>query len=670
LKLVNPQNEPINQMRINYKILLVLICLSSYGQTDSSDFFEMSLEDLLNVKVTVASANELTTRESPGIISVISEEEIKNSGAKDLMEVLKLVPGISFHQDVQGVVGIGLRGNWAHEGKVLLIIDGQEMNEILYSTLNFGNHYDVSSIKQIEIIRGPGSSIYGGYAELGVIKITSKTAEDLNGIQAAATYGQVRDSYARRNVLFGAGKKWTDGSIVFHGYAGQGQRSTAAFNDYFGNSSSMKNRFAADPMMANIGINFRKLSARFIYDYYKNTTVVWFDEALSSPITISYRNIFTELKYAMELGKKITITPKITYTNQLPWKYSDSENEEEFIIRASRTMGALQMNAQASNNISILAGTEYFIDNGFNRSAQSSPYFINGTDRIEYHNFASYAQLLIKNKIANVTVGGRYNHHSVFGSSFVPRVGITKVINDFHAKILYSYAYRAPSIENIVSNDEIKPENTQVLELEAGYQIGSHFFLTANAYDITIHDPIVYSFLQIDSANSLEYYENLNRTGTRGIEVESKMKFNWGYLNINYSYSDMAGKNKVDLYQIPNNQRTMLGFASHTWNASGSIKISKSLFINPSLSYIGKRGVVSGFDSSEVATFENIDPTWLINLSIRYKNILPGMEINAGIYDLLNQQYTYAQPYNSGLAPFIGNGREFFMRLSYSFKKK
>lgn len=657
-------------MKTLYQLSWLLVSGVAFSQTDSADFFDMSLEDLLNVKVTVASTNELTTRESPGIVSVISEEEIKNSGAKDLMEVLRMLPGISFHQDVQGVVGIGIRGNWGHEGKVLLIIDGQEMNEILYSTLNFGNHYDVSSIKQIEVIRGPGSSIYGGYAELGVIKITSKSGEDLSGIQTTATYGQLSDSYARRNLSLGAGKKWNDLSLVFHGYAGQGQRSTANYQDFYGNSSAMKGQYSADPMLANVGVTYKKLSARFIYDYYKNTTVVWFDEALASPINISYRNIFSDLKYTLDLGKKISLTPRIAYTNQLPWKYSDAANEEEYIIRASRVTGALQMNYQPSSNISILTGTEYFHEDGFNRSSVLSPYFSNEKDNIGYQNFAAYAQLLLKNKIANLTLGGRYNVHSAFGSSFVPRLGLTKVINNFHAKLLYSYAYRAPSIENIVSNDEIKPENTQVLELEAGYQIGSHMFITANAYDITIHDPIIYSVLQVDSVNTEEYYANLNRTGTRGVEVEAKMKYNWGYVNFNYSYSNMAGKNKVDLYQIPNNQISMLGFASHTFNANGSIKIIKNFFFNPSFSFIGKRGIVNAIDTSGESSYNNLDPTWLFHVSLRYKNLIPGMDLNVGVYDLMDQRYVYAQPYNSGLASFTGNGREFFIRISYAFRKK
>jgi outer membrane cobalamin receptor len=96
------------------------------------------------------------------------------------MEVLRNVPGFEFGLDVEGVVGLGIRGNWAHEGKVVLFIDGQEMNESLYSTLQFGNHYPVEHIDRIEIIRGPGSALHGGFAAYAVINIITRTPKSGN----------------------------------------------------------------------------------------------------------------------------------------------------------------------------------------------------------------------------------------------------------------------------------------------------------------------------------------------------------------------------------------------------------------------------------------------------------------------------------------------------------
>src|ERR1700752_2273742 len=116
---------------------------SSMVRKDTVDYYEMSLEQLLKLKahgvpseleklintlISVASKKPLNVRESPSIVSLITAEEIKASGARDLIDVLRLVPGVDFGVDVLGVVGIGMRGNWAHEGKTLVLLDGQEMN--------------------------------------------------------------------------------------------------------------------------------------------------------------------------------------------------------------------------------------------------------------------------------------------------------------------------------------------------------------------------------------------------------------------------------------------------------------------------------------------------------------------------------------------------------------
>src|SRR5882672_6289793 len=178
-------------MKQFFALILFFAVQFAFGQASDStaiDPYEMSLEQLMNIKVSASKTN-LSSRETPSIVSVITREDIRNMGARDLMDVLNQVPGMSFGADVQNTVGIGTRGNWGHEGKVLLLIDGNEMNEILYATTQFGQHYNISNIDRIEIIRGPGSSIYGGYAELGVINIITRNGQQMKEASIGAMYG-------------------------------------------------------------------------------------------------------------------------------------------------------------------------------------------------------------------------------------------------------------------------------------------------------------------------------------------------------------------------------------------------------------------------------------------------------------------------------------------------
>src|SRR5687768_1561402 len=147
-------------MRLKIIQALVVLGLSWYSVpaqdldslTNLNAFTEESdLQKMLNKNVSVSSQN-LTTRESPGIVSIVTAEEIQNSGARDMIDVLRLVPGFDIAQDLAFVKGMTFRGNWANEGKILMLMDGQPYNELLYQSVALGNRLPVDAIERIEII--------------------------------------------------------------------------------------------------------------------------------------------------------------------------------------------------------------------------------------------------------------------------------------------------------------------------------------------------------------------------------------------------------------------------------------------------------------------------------------------------------------------------------------
>jgi len=93
-------------------------------------------------------------------------------------------------------MGLSLRGNWANEGKVLVLMDGQPFNELLYQSVAVGNRFPVDAIERVEIIRGPGSAQYGGSAEYGVINIITKVT--INGQRITDS-----DDSLLRHLLYG-----------------------------------------------------------------------------------------------------------------------------------------------------------------------------------------------------------------------------------------------------------------------------------------------------------------------------------------------------------------------------------------------------------------------------------------------------------------------------------
>lgn len=658
-------------------------------KTDSLNYYDMSLEQLLNIKahgvpseleklinslISVASKKPLNVRESPSIVSLITGDEIKASGARDLMDVLRLVPGLDFGVDVEGVVGLGVRGNWAHEGKVLLLIDGQEMNEILFATTQFGNHFPIDQIKKIEIIRGPGSAIYGGFAEYGVINIITQQGEDINGVAVSGIYGQGENDFMRRNINLSVGKKISDFEFSLAGFVGEGNRSDQDYTDIYDSTFNMsKGNSELNPAFVNVGLKYKGLSFRGIGDFFNTTVRDAYDRIKPTPYRERFNSMYGELKYVWKINDKFTLTPRVNYKTQTPWQtaYVDSI-DGEYNKTAKRVTGNLTASYNVNRYINFVAGGEYYTD----LAEDKVDTFYNGKSTISFYNYAFFAQGLIKTRFVNIIIGARYDKHNVYGDAFVPRVGLTKKYKKFHFKALYSNSFRAPSIENINLSRAtgITPEKTQVVELELGYQLTRKSIFTVNFFDITTRHPIVYYY---DDSLAVDTYVNGDASGTMGAEAEYRIKGKWGYVAVNYAYYTAEGKTNLPQFKSDQDSAiaspNLLAFARHRANLNASIRIAKGLSINPSVSFYGQRYGVKSVDTLGTPVVSQFDPVYLINLYLKYDTPVEGLTIGAGVYDLLNQKYKFIQPYSNGYhAPLPGPAREIVFRLSYNlnFKKK
>jgi len=673
--------------------LLILFLLSGicYSQEiipenkDSLSYYDMSLEELIKLKahgvpselealinslISVSSQKAVNTRETPGIVSLITEEEIKNSGARDLIDLLRQIPGIDFGVDIEGVVGLGMRGSWANEGKILILLDGQETNEIMYASSQLGNRFPVDLIKRIEIIRGPGSSIYGGYAEYGVINIITKQADDLDGVFASATYGQMVRDYGRKNVSIAMGKRIKDFSFSLSSFIGRGQRSDQIYKDYDGNTFDMKGNSHLKTNYLNFGAKYKGLSIRFILDDYNIQMRDGFGYVIKQgSIEDHFENIYTEIKHEVKLNKQWNLISRLNFKSQQPWENNGYEGAEPYNKLATRSSGNITATYDPSRKFSVSFGSEAYYDTA--KDLVNGGVFNNNKNTISYYNNAVFAQGLFKTRFVNVILGSRFDNHNAFGSAFVPRVGLTKKLNKFHYKLLFGRSFRAPSIENINGADSIgiKPEFTNVAECEFGYQLNKNSIISVNVFDINTFQPIVY-YTSLDSSYK-EFYTNFGSSGTQGIEAEYRFKSKWGQLNFNYAFYSAANKNKIPSYKTPESS-SLLAFSNHRLNLSTQLIFNSFLSVNISASYYSKRWYVSGYDTSGNSILNQLNPIVLLNCFLQFKSEKKGLNIGLGVFDLLNENFSFIQPYDGGHAPLPGSTREIMLRIQYNlnFKKK
>src|SRR5689334_9328490 len=147
----------------------------------AEDLSNLSIEQLAQIQVRSASKREEPLSSAPTALYVITPDDIEASGATSLPEVLRLAPNLNVQQADASQYSISARGfNGLQAGnKVLALIDGRTIYTPLGSSVLWNLHWPlVEDLQQVEVISGPGGTLYGPNAVNGVISITSKDAQD------------------------------------------------------------------------------------------------------------------------------------------------------------------------------------------------------------------------------------------------------------------------------------------------------------------------------------------------------------------------------------------------------------------------------------------------------------------------------------------------------------
>jgi outer membrane receptor protein involved in Fe transport len=528
----------------------------------------------------------------------------------------------------------------------------------LYQTVALGNRFPVDAIERIEIIRGPGSAIYGGSAEYGVINIITHAAETLNGVAVYGSAGLHSNAIGRTNGGFMAGQKKENFSWDLSLFKGNGIVSDQKFLG----QTDLADSTIANPLNINVGLKAGGFSLRTMYDEFKT----------SDPYSeIAFQTYFLDAKYEVRLSDKFKLTPEIQYINQIPWEYdyfynNDGSSDPDFRYRAKRQLAQLDADYTASRRVSVNFGGLYFQD--------ESKDIIAGEKILTLNNFAFYTQGLFKHRLANATLGFRFEKNNRYSGAFVPRFAITKKIENLHFKLLYSKSFRSPSLQNVVLDTTgAKPEKSDVFEFEFGFQFTPEMLLSVNAFYITTRDVIIYGS-QGDGDDFEEWYENYEKSGSKGIElVYSIRKKNW-YTNFTYSYNQAIEGNTVGKYVVPQTSKQYTGVPAHKFTVNSSYYVHPDLNLNLSLIGVGKRYAYTDFDD-EGPVAGTLDPYVLVNLFTTYQpKALKGFSVGAGVFDLLNERPAIPQAYNGETGAYLpvpGRSREFVLKLGYQldFKK-
>jgi iron complex outermembrane recepter protein len=174
------------RLELRLAVLAALTAAAALGQSGLAD---ASLEQLLNTPVTSVSKKEEKLARTAASVFVINQDDIRRSGAANIPDLLRMVPGVEVAQINNNTWAVTIRGfNGQFSDKLLVLVDGRSVYTPVFSGV-FWDQVDMplETIERIEVVRGPGASVWGANAMNGVINIITKSAKAAKGGLASAT---------------------------------------------------------------------------------------------------------------------------------------------------------------------------------------------------------------------------------------------------------------------------------------------------------------------------------------------------------------------------------------------------------------------------------------------------------------------------------------------------
>jgi iron complex outermembrane receptor protein len=252
-------------------VLPALAATPNTDQSSENPVKQLTLEQLGNIEVTTAAKAPERALNTTAAIYVITQEDIQRSGATTIPDALRLAPGVEVAQADSHTWSVGIRGFGSNLTRnVLVLIDGRTV----YSTLLAGTYWEVQNVvledvDRIEVIRGPGGTIWGPNAVNGVINIITKSTKNTHGAMVSAGSGNLEQGFL--NARYGGSSNNLDYRIYELG-------------------------FDRGPQYHSDGINFdrwRAVQAGFRADWTKNTRDSFtfqgdiYDEGAGTSVTVA-----------------------------------------------------------------------------------------------------------------------------------------------------------------------------------------------------------------------------------------------------------------------------------------------------------------------------------------------------------------------------------------------
>lgn len=693
-------------MRLSPCFLAILIATSASSAVGQTALEEEDLAMVYGDKgfVHIATGNKQRLRDAPSTATVITAEEIAAMGATDLDEIMAAIPGVHVNRSTntypplyvfRGIVS-------TYNPEVLMLVNGRPVTDMF--TGSRGNAWGglpVENISRIEVIRGPGSALYGADAYAGTINIVTKTAAEIGGTQ----FGVRAGSYDTWTTWVQSGDNI--GPIDIAAYlqigATNGQNRTirqdyqsSVLDPAFGTSASFAPgsvNLGRESLDASLDIGYDKWRMRVgaknrlnmetgagvanaldpngnVASHRVTADLSWQDPQFAKDWSLSFDVRFLRLSEEFNLniyppGARLPtgVFPNGMIGNPSRWQkqYGLSSTAQYTGFSGHRLrMGAghdiLDLyRVRESKNFTFVGLLPTPLPSVVDVS-NTSPYVL------PYKRHLNYFYLQDEWTFARdwtLTTGLRYDHYSDFGTTTNPRLALVwNARHDLTAKVMYGTAFRAPSINEsasvnnpvAVGNPGLQAETIETLEAGVSWQVRPDTLINLSLFTHKLTDIIRLTANPV-AATGKTYQNTGEQTGNGG-----ELEITWDAtkalrLSGNYAYQkNIDEATRHDAGYAPHH----LAYARADW------RFTPGWQLNGQLNYVADRKRTRGDNRPQIPDYTTVD------LTLRTHQANKGWDFAASVRNLFDADVREPSQAGSGITYDLPlPGRTFWLQARF-----
>jgi len=545
---------------------------------ETEDFFDMSIEELLEIEVSVASKKTEPTIEAPGVVVVVPRNEIELYGDRNLHQLMQRQPSVYTRDSfVYSDNLAAFRGDMSTHAEMhtLILFNGRPIRESAQGqNVNMYTTFPLTGLQSVELIRGPGSVLYGTNAFTGIINLKSRAIPETRQFSVSSMTG----SYQYYDTTVSYGERFGNfGLVADIRTAGQHGYTYSLFDQagLYGEEND-HNRSISGTTHLEYG--------NFTFDFFGSDLNAFslgvFPFWSNTHDKICNKKIFANLGYRYPIQDRTILEFNVTYNmqeNQL-----SSPRPVMIGTNTSDLLGEVTLYTNPTDNLNVVGGflqeyrSNYKSDEG---DFQSIPSY-------DYDPMSAYVQGDYKlGENIKAIAGTQWNESPLGDSDFVDRYGvIITPAERWGLKLLRGEAFRGPvALESdlydpapppgLVGNKNLKPETVTTYDAQLFYH-NSMTYAAITYFNSTIDDLIIY-----DTSGLPFTYMNGGEQKFDGVEFEAKQAVtsNWHVLG-SYMYQNNKADAGLNPSVVPD-QMAKFG-AAYTWNW-GTASIFYSYFATP-----------------------------------------------------------------------------------------